>query len=63
MAHITINDLPQSDDLDREAMRSIRGGGLNRTRPVQVVDQAKAGSVRIVDYPPGFTPKGPKAKG
>ena len=62
MAHISINDLPQSDDLDREAMRSIVGGGLTRMRPIQA-DQAKAGNVRIVDYPPGFTPKGPKAKG
>ena len=55
MAQITINDLPQSDDLDREAMRSIVGGGRTSARPVQI-DQAKAGSHRIVDYPPGFRP-------
>jgi hypothetical protein len=58
MALITIQDLPQSDDLDREAMRSIVGGGLTGARPVQI-DQAKAGSGRIVDYPPGFGRQGP----
>ena len=59
MTLITIKDLPQSDDLDREAMRSIVGGGaLGARRPVQI-DQAKAGSGRIVDYPPGFGREGP----
>jgi hypothetical protein len=58
MALITINDLPQSDDLDREAMRSIVGGGAISARPVQI-DQAKGGSGRIVDYPPGFGHPGP----
>jgi hypothetical protein len=58
MALITIKDLPQSDDLDREAMRSIVGGGRTGARPVQI-DQAKAGSDRIVDYPPGFGRQGP----
>jgi hypothetical protein len=53
MALITIKDLPQSDDLDREAMRSIVGGGPTGARPVQI-DQAKAVSGGIVDYPPGF---------
>jgi hypothetical protein len=57
MANITINDLPQSDDLDREAMRSIVGGALTGARPVQI-DPAKAGSGRIVDYPPGFGRRG-----
>jgi hypothetical protein len=58
MAQITIKDLPQSDDLDREAMRSIVGGGLTGARPVEI-DQAKAGnSDRIVDYPPGFGRQG-----
>ena len=57
MALVTIKDLPQSDDLDREAMRSIVGGGLTGARPVQI-DQAKAGSGRIVDYPPGFCRQG-----
>jgi hypothetical protein len=58
MALITINDLPQSDDLDREAMRSIVGGGSTAARPVQI-DQAKGGAGRIVDYPPGFGHQGP----
>jgi hypothetical protein len=58
MAHITIKDLPQSDDLDRVAMRSIAGGGLTGARPVQI-DQDKTGSGRIVDYPPGFGRQGP----
>ena len=57
MALITIKDLPQSDDLDREAMRSIVGGGITGARPGQI-DQAKVGSGRIVDYPPGFGRQG-----
>ena len=57
MAHISINDLPQSDDLDREAMRSILGGGLTAARPVEI-DPAKVASGRIVDYPPGFGRQG-----
>jgi hypothetical protein len=55
---LIIKDLPQSDDLDREAMRSIVGGGLTGARPDQI-DQAKADSDRIVDYPPGFGRQGP----
>jgi hypothetical protein len=51
MALITINDLPQSDDLDRQAMRSVIGGARTGGRPVQII---QAGSARIVDYPPGF---------
>jgi hypothetical protein len=58
MALITIEDLPQSDDLDREAMRSIVGGGRTHTPPVQIA-QVKADSGRIVDYPPGFGGQGP----
>jgi hypothetical protein len=58
MALITIEDLPQSDDLDREAMRSIVGGGSIAARPVQM-RQAAAGSARIVEYPPGFGYRGP----
>ena len=52
MARITIEDLPQSDDLDREAMRSILGGGLSGPRLLGA-DQTKANSGPIVDYPPG----------
>jgi hypothetical protein len=58
MTLITINDLPQSDDLDREAMRSIVGGGPTGGRPVKI-DQVEGGSGRIVDYPPGFGRQGP----
>jgi hypothetical protein len=58
MAQITINDLPHSDELDREAMRSIVGGGPTGARPVQI-DQVKVGGGRIVDYPPGFGRRGP----
>jgi hypothetical protein len=53
MALINIEDLLQSDDLDREAMRTIVGGGRIAVRPVQN-DPAEAGSGRVVDYPPGF---------
>ena len=53
MALITIEDLSRSEELDRQAMRSIVGGGPTGARPVQI-DQAKAGSGRIVDYPPGI---------
>jgi hypothetical protein len=66
MAFITIKDLPQSDDLDREAMRSIVGGGPTGARPVRI-DRAQVGqtkaqtkdySGRVVDYPPGFGRRG-----
>ena len=53
MALITVKDLEQSDELDREAMQSIVGGARTGARPVQI-DQAQAVSGRIVDYPPGF---------
>ena len=53
MAVITIKDLLQGDELDREAMRSIAGGARTGVRPVPI-DQALAGSGRIVEYPPGF---------
>ena len=53
MALITIKDLAQSDDLDREAMRSTVGGGPIAAQPVQI-DQAKGSNGRIVEYPPGF---------
>jgi hypothetical protein len=51
MANITIQDLPQSDALDREAMQSVVGGSLTGARAV-AVEAMKGG--RIVDYPPGF---------
>jgi hypothetical protein len=66
MTVITIKDLPQSDVLDREAMRSIVGGGLIRARPPQrdpTRNVGQEGNGRIVDYPAGFGPQGPKPKG
>jgi hypothetical protein len=54
MASITIEDLPKSDDLDREAMRAIVGGGSTCARPSHI-DQADSGSGRIVEYPPGLS--------
>ena len=58
MALITIKDLPQDDDLDREAMRSITGGGRIDLR-LAPFSQAKVSGGRIVDYPPGFGRQGP----
>ena len=55
---LILKDLAQSDDLDREAMRSIVGGGHIGARSFQD-DQARAGNDRIVDYPPGFGGQGP----
>ena len=57
MALITIEDLPQSEDLDHEAMRSILGGGS--IAPPLPIDQAGAGGGRIVEYPPGFSDQRP----
>lgn len=53
MACITIEDLPQNDDLDRAAMQSILGGGLGRSPPRRM-DEAGADGGPIVEYPPGF---------
>ena len=50
---LIIKDLPKSDDLDREAMRSIVGGGRTGSRSAPI-DQARTDSGRLVDYPPGF---------
>jgi hypothetical protein len=60
MALITIKDLTEGDDLDREAMRSIVGGSLNGARPLQM-SQPQAGSSRVVEYPKGFGHRGPAA--
>jgi len=53
MARITVTDLPQNDDLDREAMRAIAGGSRAVTRPLKTAEAAPPEN-RIVDYPPGF---------
>jgi hypothetical protein len=57
---LTIQDLPQSDDLDRQAMRQIAGGARTGARPVKPVEAAPRGG-RIVDYPPGFGSEAPKS--
>lgn len=53
MARITVTDLPQSDALDRQAMRAVVGGSRAGPRqvPVRIVPP---GQSRILDYPPGF---------
>ena len=53
MARIIIKDLPQSDDLDREAMRSVLGGGLRGVRPTRADEEEQGQERPIVDYPPG----------
>ena len=53
MALIDIKDLPQSDELDRQAMLAIVGGARAGTRPTDLVGAALRRG-RIVDYPPGF---------
>jgi hypothetical protein len=50
MARIDIKDLPQNDELDREARRSILGGGLSGPQPARADWQKRP----IVDYPPGL---------
>jgi hypothetical protein len=53
MARITVNDLPQSDTLDRQAMTAVTGGARSGARPARVV-VARQDQSRVVDYPPGF---------
>jgi hypothetical protein len=58
MALITIKDLPQSDELDHQAMLSIAGGARAGVRPV-AADAATSRAGRIVEYPPGFHRQAP----
>jgi hypothetical protein len=53
MARIIVTDLPQSEDLDREAMHAIAGGSRAATGPLET-SQATLPANRILDYPPGF---------
>lgn len=53
MATITIKDLTDSVELDREAMTAILGGARLRGRQT-LAGSALQRSRRIVDYPPGF---------
>ncbi|AJG19975.1 hypothetical protein RR42_m2589 [Cupriavidus basilensis] len=53
MAVIVIKDLPDSVDLDREAMVAITGGA--RTRAGHAWTQRKlGGALRVISYPEGF---------
>ena len=52
MATITIKDLPESIDLDREAMHAVIGGARGANRQAYQLQRA-FGTTRIVDYPPG----------
>ena len=56
MARIDIKDLPQNDELDRAARRSILGGGLSGPAPARDERQKRP----IVDYPPGLGGLGAK---
>jgi hypothetical protein len=57
MATITIKDLTESTDLDRQAMAAITGGARIRGRQG---GQLPSPGKRIIDYPAGF--KSPTAK-
>jgi hypothetical protein len=54
MASIVIKDLPESIDLDRQAMVAIAGGARSRGRPSFHGRTIFRGS-RIVAYPAGFS--------
>lgn len=62
MARITVMDLPQSDALDRQAMRAIVGGSRVGTR-LASVRNVRPGQSRILDYPPGFADRRSSAAG
>lgn len=53
MAKISIKDLPDSVELDRQAMAAIIGGARSGAR-FGVVAQPVVSAARVVDYPPGF---------
>jgi hypothetical protein len=56
MATIIIRDLPESVDLDRQAMLAIMGGARFRSRAADVARPAFRGK-RLVGYPSGRTGK------
>ena len=53
MAKLTIKDLTESVELDRQAMAAIVGGARIGARSSIAVPLVPA-SARVVDYPPGF---------
>lgn len=62
MSKITIKDLADSIELDREAMSTITGGARTRGRQSSF-DPAIFRNARIVDYPPGVARTVPVKKG
>lgn len=53
MTTISIKDLPDSVELDRQAMAAIIGGARTGVR-YSIVAQPVMSTARVVDYPPGF---------
>lgn len=53
MSKLVIKDLTDSVELDREAMAAIVGGARIGARQSGAVQPAP-GSLRVVEYPPGF---------
>jgi hypothetical protein len=53
MATIAIKDLPDSVELDRQAMAAIVGGARSSARYGSLV-QPTSGQARLIDYPQGF---------
>jgi hypothetical protein len=54
MSTIAIRDLPDSVELDRQAMAAIVGGARNGARYGSLLVPA-AKATRLVDYPQGFS--------
>lgn len=57
MSIIVIKDLPESVDLDRQAMVEITGGARTRGRQTFIGSTIFHSSARILNYPTGFSPK------
>ncbi|GAB3627843.1 hypothetical protein PTE30175_04524 [Pandoraea terrae] len=60
MAVIVIKDLPESVDLDREAMAAIVGGARAGSRPEWQAHR-RIGNARLIQYPLGFPGQPPTA--
>ena len=62
MTIIVIKDLPESIDLDRQAMLAITGGARTRGRPTVVgrkIGRTIFRSTGIINYPAGFASRPP----
>jgi hypothetical protein len=53
MATIAIKDLPDSVELDRQAMAAIVGGARSTARYGSLL-QSASNQARLIDYPQGF---------